>query len=67
MRRGGEILNMFNKIQELPKLASSNNIPEQPFSLDLLLSAGTGNGCALAPTEGPYREGFVRRPIQHSH
>jgi hypothetical protein len=40
IRRGGEILNMFNKIQELPKLTSSNNIPEQPFFLDLLLLPG---------------------------
>lgn len=40
IRRGGEILNMFNKIQELPTLTSSNNVPEQPFFLDLLLLPG---------------------------
>ena len=40
IRRGVEILKMFNKIQELPKLTSSNDIPEQPYFLDLLLLPG---------------------------
>jgi hypothetical protein len=40
IRRGNEILKMFNKIQELPTLTSSNNIPDQLFFLDLLLLPG---------------------------
>ncbi len=40
IRRGDDILKMFNKIQELPNLTSSNNIPDLPFFLDLLLLPG---------------------------
>jgi hypothetical protein len=40
IRRGSELSDMFNKIQELPQLMSSNKIPDQLFSLDLLLLPG---------------------------